>query len=245
MNDERTERSRTLMRVGAFSALIWVALQIVGNALHPRLPQDAVGSMTHIAHSSVWFVAHVILLFDYIVLIPLVVGFAAAFAAKPWTIQLAVPLMVVAVTVGIAQVALHPTTLHVLAGQYAAAGSGGDAGAQSSIVALYDAFWSYNIVMEIGHLLVIHLVVVLIAVAMLREPLFPRWLGWLGIIGGVAAASALIVGEVVLDSSVLGDIVTFGIGLLPSAVWLVAVAVVLLRVTPGRLAAAAPRGGAA
>ena len=222
--------NRTLLKIGGISALVWVLLQIVGNALHPRLPADSAMAMEHIAMSEVWLLAHVILIFDYFLLVPMIVGFAASFPDSPPGIRLAVPLMVVAVTVGIVQVALHPTTLSTLGMAYVSA-EGGDVG--ESIQLLYDAFWRYNIVLEVGHLLLIHLVVLLVGISMLRNAFYPRWMAILGIVGGIVAAVALVVREVFLESSVLGDTLTFGIGLLPSAVWLVAVGIHLLRNLPG------------
>jgi hypothetical protein len=64
---------------------------------------------------------------------------------------------------------------------------------------------------------------------MLGASLFPKWVAWLGAIGGVLGAIALIIGEMLLGSSILGDWITFGFGLAPLAVWLVAVGVILLR----------------
>lgn len=233
-------RDLRLMRIGAISALAWVAIQVIGNLLHPRLPGEAVGALEQIAASGVWQLAHIILLTDYVILIPMLVGIAASFSGEPWGVRLGVPLIVVAVSVGIVQVAIHPTALAVLAEAYVAAP---DAATQADVVRLYDGFWAYNIALEVGHLLLIHVIVILIASAMLREPLYAKWVAWLGIAGGTVAAVSLLVGEVILESSVLGDAITFGVGLLPSAVWLVVVAVVLLRYRPPAAPGAAGGGG--
>lgn len=229
MIQNMSERNLSLMKIGGISALIWVVLQVVGNGLHPRLPSDYAMSMEHIAMSKVWGVAHLILISDYFFLIPMIVGFAASFSPQPWGVKLAVPLMIVAVTVGIVQVALHPTTLRMLGEHYM---HNPDGAGRDFIVTLYQGFWAYNIVLEVGHLLLIHLVVVLVAIGMLREPIYKRWIGWLGIAGGAIAAISLVIGEVFLESSVLGDAITFGVGLLPSAVWLVTVGITLLRYKP-------------
>ncbi len=224
-------RNRGLMKIGAISALCWVALQIVGNGLHPRLPSDYAVAMEHIAMSEVWFLAHVILISDYFLLIPMIVGFAATFPKQPPGVRLAIPIMVVAVTVGIVQVALHPTTLAMLGMEYAMAA---EEGTKEVVLMLYEGFWRYNIVLEVGHLLLIHLVVLLIGISMLKNSYYPRWIAILGVVGGIVAAVSLVIGEVFLESSVLGDTLTFGIGLLPSAVWLVSVGVHILRNLPDR-----------
>jgi hypothetical protein len=224
-----TERNILLMKIGGISALVWVALQIVGNTLHPRLPSDYAMSMEHIAASNVWGIAHLILISDYFVLIPMIVGFAASFSKQPWGMRLGVPLIVVAVTVGVVQVALHPSALRILSENFTANPGAVD---QNYLIILFEGFWSYNIILEVGHLLLIHIVVIIVAIGMLSESLYPKWIGWLGIAGGSVAAISLVIGEVILESSVLGDTITFGVGLLPSAVWLVAVGIVLLRYKP-------------
>jgi hypothetical protein len=226
MSDSEPLRDTLMMKIGAISALTWVALQVIGNILHPRLPADFVISMQQIAASEVWLVAHLILLFDYVVLIPMIIGFTASFAEKQWELQIGVPLVVVAVSAGMVQVALHPTALKVLAEQYVTAN---DLATQTYILTLYAAVWKYNVALEVGHLLVIHVVVILVAAAMLRDAFYPKWVAVLGMIGGLVAAVSLLVGELFLESSVLGDALTFGIGLAPSAAWLVIVAFLLLR----------------
>lgn len=222
-------RDVRLARIGGVCALAWVAIQVVGNLLHPTLPEDSVAAMTKIAATAVWVPAHVILIADYFLLVPLMLGINAGFARPSATTRLGLPLALVAVAIGVGQVVTHPTLLGSLAHDYVHAG---DAATRQFVQLTYEAVWGYNVVLEVGHLLLIYLAIALFSIAMLEDSLYPRWIGWLGIVGAVVAGTAVVIGEVVFKSSVLADKITFGAGLAPLAVWLLAVGTVLLRAKP-------------
>jgi hypothetical protein len=218
--------------IGGISAIAWVVLQVIGDVMHPRLPTETTETLHCISQSPVWLAAHLVLLFDYIVLVPMTVAFSRSFGQGHWANSLAIPLVIIAVTLGIVQVSLHPTALKILADQYT--GTGGAhtvhmGGSSEFVILLFKGLWSYNIAMEFIHLLVLYLVIFLFAIQMQKNPMFKKWLSVLGITGSVVAIVALIVGEVILKRSKMGDLIIFGLGMLPLAVWLVVTGIALIR----------------
>jgi hypothetical protein len=107
-----------------------------------------------------------------------------------------------------------------------------DIGLREFVLQVWDSVFEFNVVMEVGHMLVLFLVIALASLAMLRERFYPRWMALLGVVSAAVAALATLIGVVVLDSSMLGNFVTFGVGLLPLAAWIVAVGVVMVRFKP-------------
>jgi hypothetical protein len=219
-------RDSFLMKVGGVSAIVWVVMQVVGNLLHPSLPNDAARAMAGIHHSGSWGIAHLILISDYFVLVPLAVGLEASFAPRSRLLQIAVPLIVTAVAIGVVQVAIHPSVLPVLAHAYA---DPSQVVGREYVELLYQTIWLYNVALEVGHLVILYLAIGLASLAMRTDALYPRWLAWLGMLGALAAIASTVIGVVVLQSSRLGNYITFGFGLAPLAVWLVATGVALLR----------------
>lgn len=229
----KIDTQRQYRRIGGICAITWVTLQIIGDALHPRLPVDSVDMMHCISTSPVWMVAHLILLFDYLVLIPMTVSFAMSFGEGHWANTLTTPLVVIAVTLGIVQVCIHPTVLTIISDNYMQS-TGGDhmahqGASKDFLLIVFKAFWIYNIVMEFIHLLILNTVIFLFAIQMRGSVIFKKWLATLGIIGSMVAIVTLVIGEVVLKRSKMGDLLIFGVGMLPLALWLVVTGINLLR----------------
>lgn len=215
------------LQIGGFSLVAWVVIQVIGNSMHPKLPSETTEAMRHIAHHSNWVITHVLLLFDYVVLVPAILGILKSFKAYHWYTIMCMPLLTIAISAGVVQVAIHPTVLKVLSDSYTRSGTSIEM--QGYLVALYDTFWSYNIGLETGHLLIIYFIVCLMAIAMLSESLYRRWVAWLGIAAGVVAMVALVVGVTVFQSSPMGVSIIFGAGLLPLAFWVLKVGFVLIK----------------
>ena len=225
-------RDLKLIRLGGYFALLTAATQIGGNALHPPIPRDTVAALGVIHATTIWPIVHLVITVSYFLFIPFAIGASAAFKQQSWLVRLATPLVIVGAAMGVVQITTHLTIFHYIAMQYATASPA----VQQTLAMNYDMLWPYSVALEVAHLLTIFVAVGLFGIAMLDEPLFPRWIGIIGIIGGVVAVAGISVGKFVINNTT-GDLI-FGFSLLPLMVWIVALGIVLLKVTPAQLAAA-------
>ncbi|MCI0693474.1 hypothetical protein L0337_15890 [candidate division KSB1 bacterium] len=234
-------RDKNLVRIGGFSALLYVALSVVGNVMHTPLPRDPAEMLNTIAHSGPWVVAHIVLTSTYFVVVPMLIGITASFREEttvagivtpfgkvPNLIRIVVPLVLVCAAIGIVQISTHLTIFHTLAMKYLAAT---EAAVKDNIILIYQVMWPFNVALEFAHLFVIYLVILAISIALFREEIYPKWVAWLGIVGGVVAETGLIWGEIILGGSGVTGSLIFGVSLLPMMVWILAVAIVLIRRT--------------
>jgi hypothetical protein len=224
-----------MIKIGGVCALVVAVMQVGGNALHPPVPPDSAQALELIAATGRWTIVHLIITISYFLFIPFVIGAAASFAHKSPLVRIGTPLIIVGASLGAAQISTHLTIFKYLGDQYAATS---DAGLQQSIVFLYNSFWPYSVALEMEHLLVIYVAVMMFGAAMFEEEIYPRWLAWLGIVGGVIATAGILVGKLVIHST-LGDII-FGVSLIPIMIWIVVMGIILLR-----LKAPAPVAGTA
>jgi hypothetical protein len=213
-----------LIRLGGYFALLVAAIQLVGNGLHPPIPSDPVEALEIIHHTGHWAIIHIAVCISYFLFIPFVIGASAAFTdRRSPLVRTATPLVIVGAGIGAAQILTHLTLFSYLAEQYATA----DADGQQMIIFLYEAFWPYNVALEVAHLEAIFIAVILYGVALLNEDAFPRWQAWLGIGAGLVASAGILIGKAILDNDIL-----FGVSLLPLIVWIVAIGITLLRLQP-------------
>ncbi len=216
-----------LIRLGGYCALLAAAMQIVGNIMHPPIPRDTIAALGVIAGSGNWLITHLILSSSYFIFIPLAVGAAASFRNDPPTVRIAIPLIIFGTALGVTQILTHLTLFRFLAEQYAATS---DAAVRSTIVFVYDAFWPYNVALEVGHLTVIDLSALLFGIAMLDEKIYPRWLALVGCVGGIVAVVGLYVGTLAVRTT-LGDVI-FAVSLIPMVIFIVATGIILIRLQP-------------
>jgi hypothetical protein len=216
-----------LIRVGGIGALAVAVTQVGGNALHPPIPPQTAEALDIMARTALWIPVHLDITLSYFLFIPFVIGAAASFRDRPPLVRIATPLIIVGAALGAAQITTHLTIFKYLADRYAATT---DPGLRGTIELLYETLWPYSVALEIAHLLVIDVAAVLFGLAMLGEALYPRWVAWLGVVGGIVAAAGLLVGKLVVRTA-MGDVI-FGVTLIPPVIWIVAVGVVLLRYAP-------------
>jgi hypothetical protein len=218
--------SKTLIRVGGISGLAVAAMQLGGNILHPPMPPDPVQSIHVIQQTAAWVPVHLVITVSYFLFIPFAIGAAASFANRPATVRFATPLVLVGAALGAAQIMTHLTIFHRIAALFGQASTA----LQSSLIQLYDVLWRYSVALEVAHLEVIYIAALLFGFAMIREPAYPRWIGWMGLAAGVIATAGIFVGKFVVLGRT-GDLI-FGATLLPLIVWMVATAITLLRIQP-------------
>jgi hypothetical protein len=225
MNDWR------LIRMGGYFAIIVGLMQLVGNGLHPPIPADTAAALTVIATTNLWIVIHVIITVSYFMFIPFAIGASALFKDhnSPY-IAVARALVFVGAGLGAAQILTHLTFFKFLADQYIT----GDPTLQQNIVFTFEAFWPYNVALEIAHLVAIFIAVLLFGLALLQESVLPRWLAWLGVAGGALATIGILASKLILHNDLI-----FGLTLVPLVVWILAVGVNILRLKPAPQVAAA------
>lgn len=216
-----------LIRIGGIFALLVAATQVVGNALHPVLPDDAAASLTIIGNTGRWAVVHTIITVSYFMFVPFVLGLAASFPARPAAVRIATTLVVVGAALGAAQITTHTTIFRYLGVQFNHAL---DAVSHERFTFLYDALWPYSVALEIIHLLAIYVASILIAREMLRNPSYRRWLAILGLIGGIIATAGILVSKFIITGKT-GNLI-FGFSLLPSIIWIIGTGVALLKFRP-------------
>jgi hypothetical protein len=219
MNDTR------LIKVGGYFALIVAVMQIIGNGLHPPIPTVTTEALELIAGTSYWIAVHVLITISYFMFIPFIVGASAAFKdRKSPLVRVGTVLVLVGAGIGAVQISTHLTLFKYLADQYVAIS---DAALQQTITFTYEAFWPWNVALEVAHLVAIFIAAFLFGIAILQEDVFPRWLGNLGLASGAVSTAGILIGKIVMNSRT-GDIV-FGVGLLPLVIWIIAIGVLLLR----------------
>jgi hypothetical protein len=90
--------------------------------------------------------------------------------------------------------------------------------------ALHNASLSLDVPMSITH----GLFAAVASLAMLRARVLPRWIGWTGLVGGIAYTMSF---SLAFGPNIVGDIVGSGIGWLLIVVWMLATGIVLFRRT--------------
>jgi|FLYN01.1.fsa_nt_gi hypothetical protein len=217
-----------LVRVGGIFALVVAVMQIIGNGLHPPIPTNTAEALQLMAATGYWVPIHVLITVSYFMFVPFIIGASAAFQDQNSPlVRIGTVMVVFASGIGAVQIMTHLTLFKYLADQYVATS---DATLQQNLILLYEALWPYNVALEIAHLLAIFISAFLFGVAILQDTVFPRWLGWLGIVAGGVASAGILVGKLVIGTRT-GDII-FGVGLIPLVIWIIAIGVVLLRLKP-------------
>jgi hypothetical protein len=217
-----------LIKVGGIFALIVAVMQIVGNALHPPIPTVTADALQVIASTTYWVAVHLIITISYFLFIPFIIGASAAFKDRQSPlVRIGTSFVIVGAALGAAQITTHLTIFKIFADNYVATS---DPAAKQNIAFLYEAFWPYSVALEMAHLILIFIAAILFGVAILQEDVFPRWLGWLGIISGGIANVGILVGKLVVHSLV-GDII-FAAGLVPLVLWIIGIGIYLLRLQP-------------
>lgn len=218
-------QDKLLIRVGGVSALAVAATQLIGNALHPAMPEDTVERIQVINDTTGWAAVHLVITISYFLFIPFVLGTLPAFRNRSGLVRLGAQLVLIGAALGVAQILTHLTIFTDLAGTYTDASTG----LQASIASTFGALWEYSVALEVAHLLAIFVAASLFGVAMLREPAFRRWMAWTGIGAGGVASAAILISKGVAGRT--GDLI-FGFSLLPLIVWIVAIGITLLRLRP-------------
>jgi hypothetical protein len=214
-----------LVRVGGYFALIVAVMQVVGNALHPPIPDGTVDALTVIHNTALWIPVHVIITISYFMFIPFVIGASAAFQDKNSPLILAAKALVIAgATIGAVQILTHLTYFKYLADTYFGTS---DAALQQMITFNYEAFWPYAVALEIAHLCAIFISVSLFGIAMLSDSQFARWMAYTGIAGGLIATFGILSSKIIFNNDII-----FGVSLLPLVIWIFAVGLRLLRLSP-------------
>jgi len=214
-----------LIKVGGYFALIVAVMQIIGNGLHPPIPLDTREALTLIGGTSFWTAIHVVITISYFMFIPFIIGASAAFKdRKSPLVRVGIVLVIVGATIGAVQISTHLTLFKYLADRYVATS---DPSIQQIIIFTFEGFWPWNVALEVAHLIAIFVAAFMFGIAILREDVFPRWLGNLGLAAGGVSTAGILIGKIVLSSRT-GDVV-FGAGLLPLVIWIIAIGVLLLR----------------
>src|SRR6266542_1357557 len=222
------EYERSLVRVGGASAIVGAVLGMVGNLLHPVTPiDDPEGVARVIANSEIWVAIHLVILFGIILMLGGLVaiyhsirgGIAGALA------RFGLFAAVVGATVGLVLVILDGVAARQLAQEWAAA----PADQKATALSLVHANETSNFALaSLFNFVFAAATFILFGLAVALSDVFPRWLGWIVFVAGVASIGAGLIQAYVGEPTGASRILTI-FGPTVITLWLLVVGILLVR----------------
>jgi hypothetical protein len=223
------DQSHWISRIGGASAIVGGVLGLVGNLVHPATagPGDPAETARVVADSSIWVPLHITLLVSFLLMLG---GLVAIHDSIPGGLPGAVArfgLMaaIVGTGGGVVLLALDGFAAKHLAEAWASAPAEGRAVA----LAAFRAEDSINFaLLSPLNLVFAGFTFVLFGLAAAWSDVYPRWLGWVAVVGGAGGAASGVVQAYIGEPSAFTK--TLGIAA-PSiiTVWLIAMGVMLVR----------------
>src|SRR5215211_5747253 len=222
------DEERWIYRIGGVAAIVGSVLGGVGNLLHPVTPEhDPVGVAQVIAGSGIWTPIHLVIILGILLMLGGLIaicqsirgGLAGALA------RFGLFAAVAGATIGLVLVILDGVAARQLAQEWASAAPGDKATALGLVhlnETLNFALASlFNFVFAAATFILFGL-----AVALSR--VYPRWLGWVVFVGGVASIGAGLIQALVGEPTTASRILTI-FGPTVITLWLFIMGILLLR----------------
>ncbi len=177
---------RTLLRIGALSAIIGAILAVVVNALYPRVPDplDTSALLGKAATSTLWIGVHVGILASFLLFIGGLVALYRSIAGQPGAAlaRLGFAAAVVSGGVFLTWIGTNGYALRGAAEAWNTASAGDKAltfQIAKAVVQLNFGLFSVWCITYFGATFILY------GLAVALSDAFPKWLGWLAILGGV------------------------------------------------------------
>lgn len=217
---------RTLLRIGAVSAVLGVVVLIGGNAIHGGDdPANLAVSLPQYAANGNWVVAHILQFLGFLLILGGLVGLHRSIPAEPGVALARLGLATALVAVGVfgANQAVDGIAIKFVAEEWV------NAPAEEKEVAfrLAEAVRHIEIGTSSFSALILGMSIVLYGLAIAVSDVYPRWFGWVGVSIGLAwGVSGVVIAYVGFSQHVL-------IGWLSMAValWVLVIGVLMWRRT--------------
>jgi hypothetical protein len=222
------DQYRWIYRMGGASAIVGSVLAGVGNLLHPVTPEhNPVGVARVIAESDIWTPVHLVIVLGIFLMLGGLVaiyhsirgGLAGALA------RFGLFAAVAGGTIGLVLVILDGVAARQLAQEWASA-AGGD---KVTALALVHVNETLNFALaSLFNFIFAAATFVLFGLAVALSHVYPRWLGWVVVVAGVASIGAGLIQALVGEPTTASRILTI-FGPTVITLWEVAMGVLLLR----------------
>jgi hypothetical protein len=222
----------TLLRLGSVCLMVGALGGIVVNVIHPRASDFQALALVQVvagSDSGLWIGDHIGILFAVLLVVGGQLALARSFTAERAAAfgRLGAGSALLSAAIWTVVVAVDGIAQKRLADAWAAAAAADRAGALGAVLAvvgLSEALFAVAIIVTFG------LTSLLFGLAIASEEAYPRWLGWTGVVLGVAAT---LIGVVLAyqGPSALVSVVLFTSVSLAVTIWLLALGVLLWRRT--------------
>ncbi|MFQ5979068.1 MAG: DUF4386 family protein [Candidatus Heimdallarchaeota archaeon] len=181
-------QDRTLLRIGAVSLIAGFVSNIIFAVLHqmtapPSDPSDMEATLQQIADSSTWAGIHVFIMAAFLLFVGGLLALSRSFTEEPGAalarLGFSAALLGVAI-LSVSEAILGGSTMKELADAWAAAADkeGPFAVAEAMLLVSYDIFsW--------GNVVFYGVTPILFGLAIVLSDLYPKWLGWVAVVGGI------------------------------------------------------------
>jgi hypothetical protein len=225
---EDREYTQSLFRLGGASAVVGSLLAGAGNLLHPVTPiDDPEGIARAIAESEIWVPVHLVIVLGLLLMLG---GLVAVYHSFPGGIAGALARFglfaaVAGATIGVVDVLLDGVAVPQLAQEWVAA----PPDQQATALSLVMAGETINFALASGlNFVFAALTFILFGLAVALSDVYPRWLGWVAVLAGLASIGAGLVQALVGEPTTASRILTI-IGPTVITLWLLVIGVLLLR----------------
>jgi len=180
---------RTLTRIGAAAATLGAVLGLVVNVLHPRVtdPANTKAFLHKVAESPIWVGDHVGIIFAVLLVTGGLVAVYRSIASGPgaaWA-RLGFAAALVSAGVGLVTVAVEGIAFKRVAMAWASAPKGEKAVAFRVADALVQIQWGLD---SVWILVFFGVTFILYGVAVILSDVYPKWLGWVAVGGGLGSS---------------------------------------------------------
>jgi Domain of unknown function (DUF4386) len=220
--------TRSLFRLGGASAVVGGLLAGAGNLLHPVTPiDDPEGIARVIAESEIWVSVHLVIVLGLLLMLG---GLVAVYHTLPGGMAGALARFglfaaVAGATIGVAVVLMDGVAAPQLAQEWAAAPPDRRATALSLVLAEE----TINFALASGlNFVFAGVTFILFGLAVALSDVYPRWLGWVAVLAGLASIGAGLVQALVGEPTTASRVLTV-IGPTVITLWLVGIGILLLR----------------
>ena len=227
MADTSTDR-RWVYGIGGSAAIVGAILAGVGNLLHPVTPiDDPVGVARVIAESDIWVPVHVVIVFGIVLMLG---GLVAVYhsirgGVAGALVRFGLFAAVVGVTIGLVLVILDGVAAPQLADEWAAA----PPGEQAVALGLVHANETINLALaSLFNLVFAGVTFILFGLAVALSDVYPRWLGWVVLVAGVASIGAGLLQAFTGEPTGASRVLTI-FGPTVITLWLLVVGILLVR----------------